>query len=182
MNIAKLVLSSLAVLSSLFCTVLLFRAYARRHIRLLMWSTICFIGLTVNNMVLFLDLIVFPDVDLRLFRLVPALIGMLCLFVRLHLGCRLAAAMVQLLSGALILAYAAAAIHFLKFWRRTEDRLFLHFAIAFCLFALNQLASSVPAVTDETAGYEYLLRVIGFVVILIAIADKNLSPPRVGPE
>jgi Family of unknown function (DUF5985) len=78
-NVAKLILYSLAVLSSLFCTVLLFRAYARRHIRLLMWSTICFIGLTVNNVVLFLDLVVFPDVDLRMFRLVPALVGMLCL-------------------------------------------------------------------------------------------------------
>jgi hypothetical protein len=90
--------------------------------------------------------------------------------------------MVQLLSGALILAYAAAALHFLKFWRRTDDRLFLHFAIAFWLFTLNQLASSVPVVTDETAGYEYLLRVIGYVIILIAIVDKNLSPPSVGRE
>jgi Family of unknown function (DUF5985) len=90
--------------------------------------------------------------------------------------------MVQLLSGALILAYAAAGLHFLKFWRRTKDRLFLHFAIAFWLFALNQLASSVPIVTDDTSGYEYLLRVIGFVIILIAIADKNLSPPSGGRE
>ena len=79
MNVAKLVLYSLAVLSSLLCTVLLFRAYARRRIRLLMWSAVCFTALTVNNVVLFLDLVVFPEVDLRLLRLVPALIGMVCL-------------------------------------------------------------------------------------------------------
>ena len=54
-----------------------------------------------------------------------------------------------------------------------RDRLFLHFAIAFWLFALNELAVSVPRITSETLGYEYVLRVLGFVLILIAIADKN---------
>jgi hypothetical protein len=60
-----------------------------------------------------------------------------------------------------------------------RDRLFLHFAIAFWLFALNELAVSVPRVTSDTSGYEYLLRVLGFILILIAIADKNLSPSSV---
>jgi hypothetical protein len=69
------VLYAVAVLSSLACALLLCRGYARRRVRLLMWSTICFVGLTINNVALFLDLIVFPDVDLRLVRLVPALIG-----------------------------------------------------------------------------------------------------------
>lgn len=82
--------------------------------------------------------------------------------------------MIQLMSGALIFAYAVAGVHFLQFWRRTGDRLFAHFATAFWLFALNQLAVSVPVVTDETAGYVYLLRVIGYVIILIAIVDKNM--------
>jgi hypothetical protein len=44
-----------------------------------MWSAICFAGLTVNNIALFLDFVVFPEVDLRLVRLVPALIGMMFL-------------------------------------------------------------------------------------------------------
>ncbi len=83
--------------------------------------------------------------------------------------------MIEFLSGALVLAYGIAALHFLRFWRRTRDRLFLHFAIAFWLFALNQFASSVPTVSDETAGYEYLMRVVGFVLILVAILEKNLS-------
>ena len=87
--------------------------------------------------------------------------------------------MIQFLSGALVLAYAVAGLHFLQFWRRMRDRLFLHFAIAFWLFAFNELAISVPRVSTETSGYEYVLRVLGFVLILIAIADKNLSPPSV---
>jgi hypothetical protein len=41
-----------------------------------MWSGICFVGLTINNVALFVDLVVFPDIDLRLARLIPALIGM----------------------------------------------------------------------------------------------------------
>ena len=79
MNAIKLALYAVAVLSSLTCTVLLFRGYAQRRIRLLMWSAICFAGLTINNVALFLDLVVFPNVDLRLARLIPALIGMMFL-------------------------------------------------------------------------------------------------------
>ncbi|HEY7189043.1 MAG TPA: DUF5985 family protein [Vicinamibacterales bacterium] len=79
MNALKMALYVLAVLSSGACAVLLLRAYAHRRVRLLMWSGICFVGLTVNNIALFVDLVVFPEIDLRLARLVPAMIGMLCL-------------------------------------------------------------------------------------------------------
>jgi hypothetical protein len=44
-----------------------------------MWSAICFVGLTINNVALFIDLVLFPEVDLRMLRLVPALLGMSCL-------------------------------------------------------------------------------------------------------
>jgi hypothetical protein len=86
--------------------------------------------------------------------------------------------MIEMLSGALLFSYFIAGIHFLRFWKRTGDRLFVHFAAAFWLFALNQLATSIPVVANETAGYEYLLRVLGFVVILAAIVDKNLLTRR----
>ena len=82
--------------------------------------------------------------------------------------------MVEMLSGALTLAYLVAGAHFFRFWTRLRDRLFLHFALAFWLFALNQLATSIPDVTEETGGYEYLLRVLGFLLIIVAIIDKNL--------
>lgn len=76
MNGLKLALYVVAVLSSGACAVLLFRGYLRRRLRLLMWSAICFVGLTINNVALFVDLVVFPEIDLRVARLVPALIGM----------------------------------------------------------------------------------------------------------
>jgi hypothetical protein len=75
-NGLKIVLYSVAVLSSGACAILLFRGYLRRRIRLLMWSGICFVGLTINNIALFVDLVVLPSIDLRLVRLIPALIGM----------------------------------------------------------------------------------------------------------
>ena len=76
MNGLKLAFYVVAVLSSGACAVLLFRGYLRRRLRLLMWSAICFVGLTINNVALFVDLVVFPEIDLRVARLVPALIGM----------------------------------------------------------------------------------------------------------
>ncbi len=79
MNGLKIALYGTAVLTSLACTILLFRGYVRGHVRLLMWSGICFAGLTVNNVALFVDLVVYPDVDLRLARLIPALLGLLSL-------------------------------------------------------------------------------------------------------
>jgi hypothetical protein len=78
-NVLKLTLYVVCVLSSTACTVLLFRGYVKRRVRLLMWSAICFAGLSVNNLLLFADLVLFPDIDLRLARLVSALIGMLFL-------------------------------------------------------------------------------------------------------
>lgn len=79
MNAFRISLYALAVLSSLACAVMLFRGYARRRVRLLMWSAICFVGLTISNVALFVDLIIFPEIDLRLARLLPALTGMVCL-------------------------------------------------------------------------------------------------------
>jgi len=76
---AHFVLYLLAALTSLACMLLLFRAHARTGLRLLFWSALCFVGLSVNNLLLFLDLIVFPDFDLRLWRLAAALAGLLAL-------------------------------------------------------------------------------------------------------
>ncbi|HEX7053616.1 MAG TPA: DUF5985 family protein [Burkholderiales bacterium] len=69
------VLSILAILTSVACMVFLFRAYAAGGVRLLLWSALCFVCLSVNNVFLFLDLVVFPNVDFRPYRLSAALIG-----------------------------------------------------------------------------------------------------------
>ena len=82
--------------------------------------------------------------------------------------------MIEYLSGAVTLGYLVAALFFARFWKRTRDRLFVAFAIAFVLLALNQALAQWLGAADERVGYTYLLRVLGFVLILAAIVDKNL--------
>ena len=74
----------LCAATSILCALLLLRGYLRTRTRLLMWSTWCFVGLAINNILLFLDLAIFPDtIDLRLIRAASALAGMLLLVVGL---------------------------------------------------------------------------------------------------
>jgi hypothetical protein len=74
------ILYLLALVTSLACMVLLFRAYAASGMRLLLWSALCFVGLSVNNVLLFVDLVILPtEVDLRPYRLLSALAGLLFL-------------------------------------------------------------------------------------------------------
>lgn len=69
----------LCTLTSAACAVLLARAYSRSRERLLFWSSLCFIGLSLNNAMLFADIVLLPDVDLSVWRLVPALLGIAAL-------------------------------------------------------------------------------------------------------
>lgn len=73
------ILALLAALTGLTCMVLLFRAYAANRVRLLLWSALCFACLTANNALLFIDLAVLPDIDLRVARLAASLVGVLFL-------------------------------------------------------------------------------------------------------
>lgn len=79
MSAFKIILYVLAILASFTCMALLFRGYARRRVRLLFWSGLCFVGLTANNVLLFCDNVIFPQADLRLPRLLAALAGLACL-------------------------------------------------------------------------------------------------------
>lgn len=71
----KFALYLLAALSSVACMAFLFRGYAQTGTRLLFWSALCFVGLSINNVLLFFDLPLFTQVDLRPYRLIAALIG-----------------------------------------------------------------------------------------------------------
>ena len=62
--------------TSFLCLVLLFRGYWRTRQRLLLWSSLCFLGLTLDNILLFMDLIVFPDINLIRVRELGALLGL----------------------------------------------------------------------------------------------------------
>jgi len=69
----------LCALTSAACAVLLLRGYLRNRVRLLLWVGLCFIGLALNNMLLFVDVRMVPAVDLSLWRSLPALAGLLVL-------------------------------------------------------------------------------------------------------
>jgi hypothetical protein len=73
----------LCAATSMFCAVLLLRSYRAQRSQLLLLSTVCFAGLAVNSLVLFIDLAVFPDIDLRLFRTLVAFVSILGLLVGL---------------------------------------------------------------------------------------------------
>ena len=75
----KILIIAIAPLTSIACMVLLFRSYLATRRRLLLWSAVCFVGQSINNIVLFVDLLVLPETDLRVLRLTAALVGMLFL-------------------------------------------------------------------------------------------------------
>lgn len=85
---------------------------------------------------------------------------------------------VDLLSGAVAATYLMAAGFFLRFWRRTQDPLLRSFAGAFLLLTANQIIVSILGGSDERSGYAYILRVVGFLLILYAIIRKNLKARR----
>jgi hypothetical protein len=62
-------------LTTLLCAILLLRAYARVRRSLLLWSGLCFVGLTVSNFLVFADIVVFER-DLYTYRLASAVIAM----------------------------------------------------------------------------------------------------------
>lgn len=67
----------LGALTTLLCAVLLLRAYGRVRQRLLLWSGLCFVGLTVSNVLLFVDLVLLPaNLDLHVARLATAAVSM----------------------------------------------------------------------------------------------------------
>ncbi len=79
----------------------------------------------------------------------------------------------DLLSGAIVMGYVVAGLYFLKFWTGTSDRLFLIFAIAFWLLALQRMLLSLLAGVPEAHIYLYVVRLLAFVLIIAAIVDKN---------
>ena len=83
--------------------------------------------------------------------------------------------MIEFIAGASVLASLAVSLFFFRFWRETRDRLFGIFALAFAIFAVNRLILSILDETDEGRTYVYLVRLAAFVLILLAIVDKNRS-------
>jgi Family of unknown function (DUF5985) len=74
---------TLCALTSGLCAGLLWRAYRASRARLLLWSSLAFIGLACNNLLLFVDLVVFPAVDLALYRSLMGAISVMILLLGL---------------------------------------------------------------------------------------------------
>ena len=80
----------------------------------------------------------------------------------------------EFLLGALATCAATAALLFLRYWRRSGDRLFLLFAAAFALEALNRVLLAAAPNPSEGQWYFYVLRLAAYAIILVGVADKNL--------
>ena len=75
------------------------------------------------------------------------------------------------LNGAIWLAAFAAALFFLKFWKKTRDSLFAWFAVAFALLGIERLVLEFWSSGNEFRVY--MIRLAAFVVIIVAIIQKN---------
>lgn len=85
------------------------------------------------------------------------------------------------LLGAVAMASLVAGLFFLRFWRETKDRLFLAFAVSFFAEGINRTALALTDAPREGAPFFYLVRLLAFVLILIAVIDKNRATQRRSP-
>ena len=81
--------------------------------------------------------------------------------------------MKKMLAGAIMMSAWAIFVFFLRFWRRTRDRLFAFFAAAFLLLGVERVAMAASA--SEFHPFCYLIRLCAFLLIVIAILEKNRS-------
>jgi len=81
------------------------------------------------------------------------------------------------LNGIIVMGHASAGLFFLRFWHKTHDRLFSMFAIAFWLLGVIRIAMVVLGQPGED-HFLYWLRFVAYLLILIAIVDKNIGRQR----
>jgi hypothetical protein len=91
----------------------------------------------------------------------------------------------QVSAGALAMGFAVAGLFFLRFWRDTRDRLFAFFALAFLVLAVNRVGTGIYPEFAERGDHLYWVRFFAFLMILLAVIDKNRSrrrPPARPPD
>lgn len=81
--------------------------------------------------------------------------------------------MMDVLSGTLVALDAVAGLFFLRFWSVSRDRLFAMFAVAFWILGIQRLLLAVTRNIFEDQAVFYSLRLLAFVIIIVAIVDKN---------
>lgn len=75
----SIVVYLLCAATSALCAVLLLRGFRQSGARLLLWSSFCFLGFALNNLMLIVDVRMVHEIDLTTWRIVPALIGVMLL-------------------------------------------------------------------------------------------------------
>lgn len=75
--------------------------------------------------------------------------------------------------GMLMMGFFVATLFFWRFWKRTRDRFFALFALAFGILCVNQVPLLMLGEASEYRGWLYVIRLTAFLVILVAIVDKN---------
>jgi hypothetical protein len=81
--------------------------------------------------------------------------------------------LMDFISGAVAMGFAAAGLFFLRFWKRTGDSFFIAFALAFWLLGLAQCLLTLGAVPVEERSWLYLLRLAAFLLIMGSFWAKN---------
>jgi uncharacterized membrane protein HdeD (DUF308 family) len=79
------------------------------------------------------------------------------------------------LLGAIAMASLVAGLFFLRFWKDTSDRFFLFFSVSFFVEGLNRFALAMTSDPNEGRPFFYFVRFLSFLLILVAIVDKNIS-------
>ena len=87
----------------------------------------------------------------------------------------------QLITGAIVMGYAVAGLFFARFWQQTRDRLFLIFALSFWLLGAQRLALVLTSAIVESDTALYFVRLLAFLLILVAIVDKNRGGGAAAP-
>lgn len=88
------------------------------------------------------------------------------------------ASLQAVIAGLLAMGYAVAAMFFFRFYRESRDRLFLFFSGAFTLLAVQRVVLVIFAALGHDTLSLYVVRLVAFVLILIAILDKNRKVAR----
>jgi len=79
------------------------------------------------------------------------------------------------------MGFVVAALFFLNFWRRTQERLFLAFGVSFFLLAINQAVLALSSISRNEQTWVYALRITDFGLLIAAIIGKNIGNDKSGP-
>ena len=81
-----------------------------------------------------------------------------------------------LMLGAISAVNLVAALLFLRYWLSSRERFFLYFAASFAIEAVNRAVSALAGVPGDESALHFTVRLLAYLLILLAIWDKNRTP------